>query len=57
MNRLTQPQQIALALDDRADAQRNLQLQPEQMDRLIELMAEAILALVRPHRRADDEQH
>lgn len=52
-----QQQQMPLQLDGGADADAPpLQVAPEQKRQLIELMAEAIVALIQTDRGADNEQ-
>jgi hypothetical protein len=49
-------QQIALSLDVPQDAPPRLTLEPEREQRLIALMAEAIVAVVQQTRETDDDE-
>ena len=49
-------QQYTLSLDDPQDITSRLELKPEREQRLIALMAEAILAVLQHTRETDDDE-
>ena len=49
-------QQFTLSLDDPQDITSRLELKPEREQRLIALMAEAILAVLQDTRETDDDE-